>query len=357
MLTAVLGGGQLARMLALAGHPLGVRCRVLDPSPDACAGAVAELVVAAYDDPDGLERLAAGADVVTWEFENVPAAAAALLESRLDVRPDPACLAVAQDRLDEKRLFTELGIETPRFVACRSPGDLEGRIEPPLVLKTRRLGYDGKGQVTVRTAADLEAAFAALGAVPLIAEELVAFERELSVVAARSLDGDTRVYPVVENHHRDGILRRSVAPAPGLPDVLRRRAEDHALRLLDRLGYVGVLAVELFQAGDRLLANELAPRVHNSGHWTIEGCDTSQFENHLRAVLGLPLGSAALREPCTMVNLIGRVPDRARVLAIPGAHLHLYGKEPRPGRKLGHVTVVGGDPAGPAAVMRLAGET
>jgi 5-(carboxyamino)imidazole ribonucleotide synthase len=212
------------------------------------------------------------------------------------------------------------------------------------VLKTRRLGYDGKGQAVLRNAELAEDAWRAVGEVPSILEAFVPFDRELSIVAVRSADGELRCYPLVENHHRDGILRVSYAPAPALTDELQAAAEGHACAVGDRLGYVGVFAIELFQAGGTLLGNEMAPRVHNSGHWTIEGAETSQFENHLRAICGLPLGDVGVRENVAMVNVIGEEPDAAAILAIPGAHLHSYGKQPRPGRKLGHITLVADDP-------------
>jgi 5-(carboxyamino)imidazole ribonucleotide synthase len=313
-MVGVIGGGQLGRMLALAGIPLGLSFRFLDPAADAPAGEVGELLVGAYDDPDLLDQLADGAEAVTYEFENVPVEAA----RRVGAIPGAAALEVAQDRLAEKQLFRRLGIPTPAF----------GDVPPPAVVKTRRLGYDGKGQRLERgeyTTTEGE-----------LAEELLAFDRELSLLAVRGRDGDTRFYPLVENVHEDGILRSSRAPAADAPQA---EAEEYGTRLLDELDYVGVLALELFDAGGRLLANELAPRVHNTGHWTIEGAATSQFENHLRAILGLPLGSTE-SSPSLLVNLIGSVPAVEDVLQIPGAHLHLYGKEPRPGRKLGHITLV-----------------
>jgi 5-(carboxyamino)imidazole ribonucleotide synthase len=316
-LVACIGGGQLGRMLGLAGIPLGLDFRFLDPSPDAPAAAVGDLVVGAYDDERALRRLADGADVVTYEFENVPAAAARSVAAL----PDARALDATQDRLEEKRLLRRLGIPTPEF---ESP-------PTPALAKTRRLGYDGKGQRTIASLDEL--------ADDEIAEEIVSFRRELSILAVRSSTGETAFYPLVENTHRDGILRVSRAPAAAAPEA---EARDHAGRLLDELAYVGVLALELFETEDgRLLANEVAPRVHNSGHWTIEGARTSQFENHLRAILGLPLGPAEAPESAVMVNLIGEVPPLEGLLAIPGAHVHLYGKEPRPGRKLGHVTLVG----------------
>ena len=341
MRVGFLGGGQLARMMALAGIPLGIRSSFLDPATDACAGVAGDLIVDAYDAPEGLDRLAASADVVTFEFESVPASSAERLASRVDVHPPARALEVAQDRLSEKRLFERLGIETTGFLAIDSQADLDAAGRPG-VLKTRRLGYDGKGQ-RVLDGGDSEGAFDDLGGVPLLLEDLVRFDRELSAIAVRGKDGEVRCYPLVENHHAGGILRVTHAPAPDLSPGLQALGERYATALAEELDYVGVLALELFQVGDRLLANEMAPRVHNSGHWTIEGAETSQFENHMRAVCGLPLGSVAARGNSTMVNLIGTVPDANDVLAVDGAHLHLYGKAPRPGRKLGHVTVIGGD--------------
>jgi len=329
VLVGVIGGGQLGRMLGLAGIPLGLRFQFLDPSPDAPAREVGALHVGAYDDRDRLGRLAERAAVVTYEFENVPVEAAEWLTEKVPVWPPPAALAVAQDRLEEKRLFRRLGIGTAAID--------EEVTRFPALLKTRRLGYDGKGQERVETRP-----VPGTGRVheESVLEEIVPFERELSILAVRGTTGQTAFYPLVENVHEDGILRLSRAPAR--PE-LQQDAERIATLLLDELGYVGVLAVELFEVEGRLLANELAPRVHNSGHWTIEGAETSQFENHLRAILGLPLGSTAARGEAVMVNLIGTMPPAADVLAITGAHLHDYGKESRTGRKLGHVTIV--DPA------------
>jgi len=322
----VIGGGQLGRMLALAGIPLGLSFRFLDPAADAPAGEVGELLVGAYDDPELLDRLADGADVVTYEFENVPVEAA----RRVGAVPAPAALEASQDRLAEKQLFRRLGIPSVR---------IDDEVESyPAILKTRRLGYDGKGQRLVETWP---------GTVPgHVLEERVSFERELSILAVRAASGETAFYPLVENVHEEGILRSSLAPALDAP---QQQAEDYATRLLDELGYVGVLALELFEVDGGLLANELAPRVHNSGHWTIEGAATSQFENHLRAIHGLPLGSTH-SDPTLMLNLIGTTPSPEKVLAVPGAHLHLYGKEPRPGRKLGHVTLTDPTPDRVAAL-------
>jgi 5-(carboxyamino)imidazole ribonucleotide synthase len=338
----ILGGGQLGWMLARSGDPLGLRCRVLDPSPDAPAGRAGELVVGAYDDPVALDRFAAGLGLVTYEFENVPVASARRIAERARVLPPPAALEVSQDRLAEKRFLESVKIPVPPWRAVGSRAELDRAVAElgcPAVLKTRRFGYDGKGQHVIKTPADIEPAWARLGERPLVLESFVRFDRELSILAVRAADGEVRGYPLVENLHTDGILHRSLAPAPGLSLGLQERAETHARAVLEALEYVGVLAIELFQVGDHLVANEMAPRVHNSAHWTIEGAETSQFENHLRAITGLPLGGTAARGASAMLNLVGTMPDPAAILAIPGAHLHLYGKAPRPGRKLGHVTL------------------
>jgi 5-(carboxyamino)imidazole ribonucleotide synthase len=352
----ILGAGQLGRMLALAGYPLGLRFRFLDPAPDSPAGHLAEHTHAGYEDPVTLDLFSAGLVAVTYEFENVPVDAARFLAQRVPVYPPPAALEAAQDRLVEKTFFQQLGIATPPFAPVDSQADLDAaiaRIGLPAVLKTRRLGYDGKGQIVLREPADAAVAWAALGSAPLILEGWVPFARELSILAARGRNGETAFFPLVENHHRDGILRLSLAPAPGVTVALQSAAELIASRALAALEYVGVLAIELFQvtsdefqvtSGQQphhasLVVNEMAPRVHNSGHWTIEGAETSQFEQHLRAVLGLPMGSTAARGFSAMVNLIGALPKPAAVLAIPGAHLHLYGKRPCAGRKVGHITL------------------
>jgi len=343
---AVLGGGQLGRMLGLAGIPLGLHFRFLDPSADAPALEVGDLVTGALGDEGPLDAVAAGADVVTYEWEGVPADAARFLAARVPVRPGARSLEVSQDRLLEKETFRAVGMNTPAFAAVSSRNDLDAALRVtgvPAVLKTRTGGYDGKGQRVLQSESEADDAFDELGDAPLIAESFVDFKRELSVIAVRSIDGDVACWPVVENHHVDGILRVTRAPAPGLDDALQARAETLARRLMDELDHVGVLAIELFDVDGDLLANEFAPRVHNSGHWTIEGAETSQFENHLRAVLEWPLGPTAARGASVMLNCIGTTPDPAAVLAITGAHMHLYGKEPRPGRKLGHITVTADD--------------
>ncbi len=342
MKLGVLGGGQLGRMMALAGYPLGVHTRLLDPKDPGASNAVAELMPERYDDPDALDRFVTNLDVVTYEFENVDAFALEHLDDRVPVRPGRRALETSQDRLVEKSFFRDHGVDTAPFAPADSLEELRSAVERvglPAVVKTRRFGYDGKGQALIREAADIASAWEQVGGVPLLVEGFVDFDRELSILAARDPEGDAAFYPLVENHHEDGILRVSLAPAPDLDDALRERAEGYARRVLDDLDYAGVLAIELFQVGRDLLANEMAPRVHNSGHWTIEGAETSQFENHVRAILGLPLGSTAPRGHSGMVNLIGGVPDAADVLRHPHAHLHLYGKEVRPGRKVGHVTI------------------
>jgi 5-(carboxyamino)imidazole ribonucleotide synthase len=330
-------------MLGLAGIPLGCTFTFLDPVAGAPAAAVGDLVVGGLDDVDAARLAAKGADVVTYEWEGVPAATARALEGSAPVFPPPRALDVSQDRLVEKETLNSLGIGTAPFRAVDSLDDLRTAVEAlglPAVLKTRRGGYDGKGQSVLRSAGDIDAAWGALGGVPLILEGFVPFARELSILAARARDGEVRCWPVVENVHRDGILRVTRVPAIG---AVQADAEACIRPLLHELQFVGVCCVELFDVGGTLLANEIAPRVHNSGHWTIEGAETSQFENHVRAVAGMPLGSTALRSPCAMVNCIGTMPDRDAVLRIPGAHFHDYGKEPRPGRKLGHVTITAPD--------------
>lgn len=352
MKIGILGAGQLGRMLALAGYPLDFDFVFLDPATEACAAPLGTHIHADYLDERALAEFCVGVDLATYEFENVPAKTAEFVGSRIPLLPAPVALSVGQDRLSEKTLFDKLGIPVPRYmpVATREALDFAVKnIGLPAVLKTRRLGYDGKGQAVLRAPADLEAAWAALGGQPLILEAFVPFERELSCLAVRGKGGELRYYPVVENVHRDGILR---VATPRADDPLQGEAEDYARRVAEHLGYVGVLAFEFFVAGGRLFANEIAPRVHNSGHWTIEGAECSQFENHLRAIAGLPLGSTALRGPSVMVNFIGEVPDDAALAAIPGVHIHHYGKAPKPQRKVGHATVTAPDAA--ALAGRLA---
>ncbi|MBS0558001.1 MAG: 5-(carboxyamino)imidazole ribonucleotide synthase [Proteobacteria bacterium] len=342
----ILGGGQLARMLALAGAPLGARFLAVDNSADACAGQVAPLLVADWRDFAALEKFAARIDVATFDFENVPADTANWLAERVRVSPNPRALALAQDRLAEKSMFRELGLPTAQFATIDNRDDLiraAPAIGYPAILKTRRLGYDGKGQFRLRSAADIDAAWQAVAGAPSILEAWVPFDREVSIVAVRGSDGAGRdaefsTYPLVQNWHADSILSATLAPAPN-SDALADEAARHARAIAEHLDYVGVFALELFVKDGRLLGNEMAPRVHNSGHWSIEGTACSQFENHVRAVLGLPLGDTAALGMSVMLNFIGELPDARAVLAEPRAHWHDYGKAARAGRKVGHATV------------------
>jgi 5-(carboxyamino)imidazole ribonucleotide synthase len=341
MTIGVLGAGQLGRMLALAGYPLGFDFVFLDRAVDAPAGQVAPLIRGEFTDAARLAELGARAEVVTFDWENVPLEALSALPPRCAIRPGASALATAQDRVREKRLFERLGIPTTRWHAVGSRAELERAVRAvglPGVLKTRRMGYDGKGQAVVRSHAELEGAWTRLGAMPLIYEEYVPFDFEISVIGARGARGQMALYPLCLNHHADGILR--ITRAPFESPSLQRRAQRHLRAALAHFRYVGVLTIEFFVRAGRLIANEMAPRVHNSGHWTIEGAETSQFENHIRAIAGLPLGSTAARGHSLMLNLIGRMPPRSQLLAHPDLHLHDYGKEPRPGRKLGHCTLV-----------------
>ena len=341
MRIGVLGGGQLGRMLALAGYQLGFEFRFLDPAEDACAGQVAEHLRADYADPDALNRFLRGLDVVTYEFENVPVDTVEWLGERISVFPPVNALRISQDRLHEKELFRLLSIPTAEFRLIDSGASLEEafqQIGERALLKTRRMGYDGKGQFTISEVGDLRAAWDTVQGVPCLLEKQILFRKELSIIGVRGRDGETRFYPLVQNKHEEGILRISIAPAPGIDAKTQTAVEDYCRRVMEHLNYVGVLAIELFETDDGLLANEMAPRVHNSGHWTIEGTETSQFENHLRAITGLPLGSTAVRGAFEMTNIIGELPSLSEVLARHGAHVHLYGKIPKAGRKLGHVT-------------------
>jgi 5-(carboxyamino)imidazole ribonucleotide synthase len=341
----ILGGGQLARMIALAAADYGIRCHVFAPEEDSPAFDVAaSRTIADYRDEAALAIFAGAVDVVTLEFENVPVESVAFLERLLPVRPGSRALAVAQDRLAEKSLARSLGVMTAEFAAVTDRAELDvalARIGCPAVLKTNRMGYDGKGQAKIMTARDSDAAFAAMEGQPAILEAFVPFLREVSVIAARRTDGAFAAFDVTQNEHRDHILHRSVAPAQ-LPPALAARAVSATQAIADALDYAGVMAVEFFVLDDDVLVNEIAPRVHNSGHWTSEGAETSQFHQHVRAVCGLPLGSTRTRGEATMLNLIGdEVGDWTSLLAQPGSHLHLYGKlEARPGRKMGHVTRV-----------------
>ncbi|WP_312679098.1 5-(carboxyamino)imidazole ribonucleotide synthase [Stutzerimonas nitrititolerans] len=339
MKIGVIGGGQLGRMLALAGTPLGMNFAFLDPAPDACAAALGEHLRAGYGDQDHLRQLADEVDLVTFEFESVPAETVAFLSQFVPVYPGAEALRIARDRWFEKSMLKDLGIPTPEFADVLSQDDLDvvvARIGLPAVLKTRTLGYDGKGQKVLRKLGDVVDAFAELGSVPCILEGFVPFTGEVSLIAVRGRDGQTCFYPLVHNTHEAGILRLSVASSN---HPLQALAEDYAGRVLQHLDYVGVLAFEFFEIDGGLKANEIAPRVHNSGHWTIEGAECSQFENHLRAITGLPLGSTAKLGESAMLNFIGEVPPVAKVIAIEDCHLHHYGKAFKAGRKVGHATL------------------
>ena len=338
----VLGAGQLARMLALAGIPLGFKFLYVDPSHSSPASLLGEQIVAPFEDATALQKLAESSDLITYEFENIPVSVVRKLAQTRSVYPPPKALESSQDRLLEKQFFNQHGIATAPFYPVDDLPSLEQAItvlKLPLILKTRRLGYDGKGQFLVKSLEDAITAFKELGQKGIIAEGFVKFDRELSCIAVRGIDGATFFYPLVENFHHQGILRLSLAPALVHNTDLNLQASAQVGRILQALDYVGILAVEFFEKEGKLIANEMAPRVHNSGHWTIEGAETSQFENHIRAVTGLPLGDPKPRGFSAMINIIGSMPDAIKVLKIPGAHLHDYGKEPRAGRKLGHLTI------------------
>jgi 5-(carboxyamino)imidazole ribonucleotide synthase len=345
MTIGIVGGGQLGRMLALAGYPLGLDFLFLDRSDDTPGGQVAPSLVGEFTDRRLLRTLAARSEIITFDWENISVESLRALGRSAKIAPPLSALAVSQDRIAEKRLFEKLSIPTTRYAAVDSRAGLERALREvglPGVLKTRRLGYDGKGQAVVH---DRDAAFAAferLQGAGLIYEEFVPFDFEVSIIGARSAHGEIAIYPLNRNRHRDGILRLTRAPwdAPSL----QRKAATYLRRILEHFRYGGVLNVEFFVRGGRLYANETAPRVHNSGHWTIEGAATSQFENHLRAILGLPLGATTARAHVAMINLIGTMPTRDAVLGMPEAHWHDYGKEPRSGRKLGHVTLLAATP-------------
>jgi 5-(carboxyamino)imidazole ribonucleotide synthase len=336
MMIGVLGAGQLGRMLALLGYPLGFKFSFFDTVADAPAGQIAELMVGDYADEAALKAFAKNVDVITYEFENVPVKAVEFLQTLCPVYPSVKALEVAQDRLHEKTFLQNLGIPTPRFIDVQSQDDLY--TEFPSVLKTRRMGYDGKGQAVLKSRLDADKAWSEMKGQRLILEGFVPFEREVSVIAVRSQKGDIKIYPLTENVHREGILRTSIAPAV-ISEGLQTQAETYMQKVLQALDYVGVLAIEFFVLNHQLIANEMAPRVHNSGHWTIEGAETSQFENHMRAVAGLPLGEVSSRGFSSMLNLIGVKPEFEKILEIPNTHLHWYGKSVKPNRKVGHVTV------------------
>ncbi|MBT8144604.1 MAG: 5-(carboxyamino)imidazole ribonucleotide synthase [Gammaproteobacteria bacterium] len=344
MRIGIIGAGQLGRMLALAGYPLGSRFHFLDRSAEAPGAQVGEIVLGAFDDPQRLAELAQQVELITFDVENVPADLLNEIAAQRPFLPPVNALATAQDRLAEKQLFDSLGIATPQWHAVDSLAELEtgiGAIGLPAVLKTRRLGYDGRGQMVLREPADIQTAWEKLGSWPLILEQFMPFEREVSIIGARSTGGETVYYPLSENTHQDGILHYCTAPY--IDQAMQATAESYLAQLFEKFDYAGVLTIEFFVVDGQLVANEIAPRVHNSGHWTIEGARTSQFENHIRAIRGLPLGSTTPIGHSAMVNFIGQLPPLETVLAIRGAKYHDYGKSPRPLRKLGHCTITTSD--------------
>jgi 5-(carboxyamino)imidazole ribonucleotide synthase len=341
MRIGIIGAGQLGRMLALSGIPLGLQFTMYDTNAGAPGAAVAPIVTGEFDDRRRLARFARGVDAITFDWENVPVASVRAIANIAPVWPPPRALEIAQDRLSEKRQFARLGIPIAPYAIVDNRAGLAraiARLGTPGILKTRCLGYDGRGQAMLRRTRDADAAWEQLRGRPLVYERFVNFSREVSLIAARDCAGRFAFYPLAENRHEDGILAETRAPHSSA--ALQRAAERHQRRLMQALGYVGVLCVEYFVERGRLVANEMAPRVHNSGHWTIEGAETSQFENHVRAIAGLPLGSARPRGHAVMFNLIGRMPPARPLLVMPGVHLHDYGKAPRPGRKLGHLTAI-----------------
>ncbi len=344
MKVGILGAGQLAMMMADAGHSMGDSFSFLDPNADSCAGCKGELLVADYSDPAGLQQLAAVSDVASFEFENVNAEAVDQLQSMLPVYPAVDALKVCQDRLTEKNLLQQLGIPLAKFAQVDSRTDLLAAIEDiqyPAVLKTRRMGYDGKGQAVLRGPEDLERAWHKLGDFPLILEAFVDFEDEGSIIAVRDKNGYIVFYPMARNIHLQGVL--AVSYSPWFDTQTQQQAEALITRILEHFNYVGVLTLELFFSKGELLANEIAPRVHNSGHWTIEGSNCSQFENHIRAITGRELGNTDASQVSLMLNWVGEIPDHSDLRSVSDMYLHDYGKQQRPGRKLGHTTLLAKD--------------
>lgn len=341
MTVGIVGGGQLGRMLALAGYPLGLDFLFLDRSADTPAAQVAPTLVGEFTDRKLLRELARRSEVLTFDWENISLESLRALGRSTSIAPPLAALAMSQDRIAEKKLFGKLGIPTTRYAAVDNARALQNalrKIGLPGVLKTRRLGYDGKGQAVVRTTDEAMRALDSLRGAPLIYEEFVPFDYEVSIIGARNRHGEIVIYPLNRNLHRAGILR--LTRAPWTAPALQRQAADHLRRVLEFYRYQGILNIEFFVRGAQLLANETAPRVHNSGHWTIEGAATSQFENHLRAILGLPLGATTARGHAAMLNLIGELPSFKEFLGISELHWHDYGKTPRADRKVGHVTLL-----------------
>jgi len=343
MRIGILGSGQLGRMLAQASAPLGHTCAFYDASASTATAGLGPVSEADFNDRSALRRFANECDVITYEFENVPCETARFLEALKPVYPPARALEVSQDRLTEKEFLQNLGIGTPRFQAASSQAELHGACSTlgfPCIAKTRRFGYDGKGQYRISTPEDIEPAWRALGGAPLLVEGFVPFSRELSVIATRSQSGAIALYPLSYNVHVDGILHRSEIPAPDVAASVRTLAYSAITKVLETLNYVGTLAIELFEVRGEILANEMAPRVHNSGHATIEGIETSQFSNHIRAVTGAELGSTEAVSRAIMYNIIGSLPDLNQVNKLPNAFVQLYGKAERAGRKLGHITLL-----------------
>jgi len=343
MRIGILGSGQLGRMLALAGHPLGHSFSFFDSSANSATAGLGECTVASFEDIAALTRFARECDVITYEFENVPCSAAEVLSTIKPVFPPARALEVSQDRLVEKEFLQGLGIGTPRFRSASSESELREACEAlglPCIAKTRRFGYDGKGQARIDDLADVSRVWKALQGAPLLVEGFVPFSRELSVIATRDQGGQVCWYPLSQNEHIEGILHRSELPAPDVTHTMRKTAYELISKVLEELQYVGTLAIELFEVRGEVLANEMAPRVHNSGHATIDCVASSQFENHIRAITGMSLGAAEPHSRAVMLNVVGRLPDLDEVRALSNARVHLYGKEPRPGRKLGHITLL-----------------
>ncbi len=344
MRLGILGGGQLARMLALAAYPLAINTVCFDTDSTACAGEVTELITADFTDTSALDQFLATVDCITFETENIPLACANYIASKKPVYPSLTALEITQDRGHEKSFLASLTIPTASFICVDTQAQLVQAVAElglPAILKTRRFGYDGKGQCVIRSEQDISNSYDRLQTQSLIVEQLVTFECELSIIAVRNKHGDTVFYPLVRNHHEQGILRFSEAPFDN--PALQEAAQDYAIKILNKLQYVGVITIEFFYDGNQLIVNEIAPRVHNSGHWTIEGAYTSQFENHLRALFDLPLGSTKQMGHCLLINCIGDMLPATSCLSVPGTHYHAYGKSPRPGRKLGHVNLVEAD--------------
>lgn len=340
MKVGILGGGQLARMMALAAHPLGIETYCIDPIADVCASDVTRVQQADYTDKATIEKFANSVDVVTFENENIPSDTLDWIQAICPIAPGKKALECAQDRLLEKNLFRELGIATPEYAAIGSLNELQQLAKEsdlPLLIKTRRFGYDGKGQFLIKSLDQVSTAWETLKSDSLISEAFIPFDYEVSLISVRNQQGEIHCYPLTKNLHRHGILRISTAPA--CDDNLFEKAKQSAIKILDHFDYVGVLAIEFFVKGEQLIANEMAPRVHNSGHWTQDGAITCQFENHIRAICNLPLGQCDALGFAAMFNNIGTEPDKKAVLQVPYSHLHTYNKAARSGRKIGHINL------------------